>query len=194
MSIFFNCACGISVTLQNLSSLSFELCQVDFQTKSPKFMHLNCSQHEYKLKNIPIQMNLIFIFLAVSFITWVCGQENNTTQPDRDAVFIGPCTWILDRKCPDKDVKFFLFTPSNPDERQPIHIEDSWENSNLSSSNYDARFPVKIIVHGYNSDMQLTPLIDMKGEYLQRGKYNLFFVDWSVLGPAPCESFIFRLK
>jgi pimeloyl-ACP methyl ester carboxylesterase len=34
--------------------------------------------------------------------------------------------------------------------------------------------------------MMLTPLIDAKNEYLQRGDYNLFFVDWSVLGPAPC--------
>jgi pancreatic lipase-related protein 2 len=35
--------------------------------------------------------------------------------------------------------------------------------------------------------MMLTPLIDAKREYLQRGDYNLFFVDWAVLGPAPCE-------
>lgn len=26
--------------------------------------------------------------------------------------------------------------------------------------------------------MMLTPLIDAKREYLQRGDYNLFFVDW----------------
>lgn len=32
----------------------------------------------------------------------------------------------------------------------------------------------------------LTPLIYMKSEYLERGDYNLFFTDWSVLGPAPC--------
>lgn len=127
-------------------------------------------------------------FTVVALITNVCGQENATeNMPDRDALYVGPCTWILERKCPDKDVKFFLFTQTNPDERQPLHIGDSWENSNISLSFYDARFPVKIIVHGYNSDMQLTPLIDMKAEYLQRGKYNLFFVDWSVLGPAPCE-------
>lgn len=113
-------------------------------------------------------------------------------MPERDALYIGPCTWILERKCPDRDVKFFLFTQSNVDERQPIHVGADWESSNISSSFYDARFPAKIIVHGYNSDMQLTPLIDMKGEYLQRGKYNLFFVDWSVLGPAPCESTLIR--
>ncbi len=47
---------------------------------------------------------------------------------------------------------------------------------------------------GYNSDMMLTPLIDMKREYLQRGDYNLFFVDWSVLGPAPCKLKIIRSR
>lgn len=112
------------------------------------------------------------------------------TETNRDSIFIGPCTWILERKCPDKDVKFWLFTQSNPEDRQPIFIDDTWEKSNLSKSFYDPTFPVKIIIHGYNSDMQLTPLIDMKQEYLHRGKYNLFFVDWSTLGPAPCKSFL----
>lgn len=141
------------------------------------------------LRNLSIKHIHLYVvcqFAAVALITNVGGQEN-ATMPERDALYIGPCTWILERKCPDRDVKFFLFTQSNYDERQPIHVGDDWESSNISSSFYDARFPAKIIVHGYNSDMQLTPLIDMKGEYLQRGKYNLFFVDWSVLGPAPCE-------
>jgi len=40
---------------------------------------------------------------------------------------------------------------------------------------------------GYNSDMMLAPLIDAKNEYLQRGDYNLFFVDWSTLAPGPCK-------
>lgn len=45
---------------------------------------------------------------------------------------------------------------------------------------------MKIIIHGYNSDMFLTPLIQMKTEYLQRGSFNLFYVDWSLLAPGPC--------
>lgn len=128
-------------------------------------------------------------FVLASFVINVCGQEMNSTEaPPRDSsVYIGPCTWVMDRKCPDKDVKFWLFTPSNPDERQRVHVDETWEKSNLSSTFYDPKFPVKIIIHGYNSDMQLTPLIDMKKEYLERGNYNLFFADWSVLGPGPCE-------
>lgn len=100
----------------------------------------------------------------------------------------------MTRTCPDKDVKFYLFTPENPDEREAIHVEDTWEQSNLSSSHYNPMYPVKIIIHGYNSDMELTPLIDMKQEYLKRGSYNLFYVDWGVLGPAPCESCFLRVN
>lgn len=131
----------------------------------------------------PARLVSVAAFLAMI----VCGQEMNETEPIRDSIYIGPCTWVIDRKCPDKDVKFWLFTQSNPDERQFVHVEDTWEKSNLSSSFYNPMFPVKIIIHGYNSDMELTPLIDMKQEYLQRGNYNLFYVDWSILGPGPCE-------
>lgn len=134
------------------------------------------------------------ISIAAFFFFTIFGQgiEDNGTPSSRD-INIGTCTWILDRKCPDEDVKFWLFTQTNPDDRQAIHVDESWEKSNLSTSFFDPQFPVKIIVHGYNSDMQLTPLIDMKQEYLHRGQYNLFFADWSVLGPAPCRSKILKL-
>lgn len=105
---------------------------------------------------------------------------------DHDSVSVGPCTWVMSRKCPDDDVKFFLFTRSNPSDRQLVHIDETLDKSNLTDSNFDPFDPVKIIIHGYNADMFLTPLIDMKDEYLNRGSYNLFFVDWSVLGPGPC--------
>lgn len=137
-----------------------------------------------RLNKTEIWIDLFYVL--ASFALKVDGQESNNTEAN-DSIFIGPCSWILNRKCPDKDVKFWLFTQSNPDDRQAVYVDDSWEKSNLSSSFYDPNFPVKIIIHGYNSDMQLTPLIDMKQEYLQRGKYNLFFADWSVLGPAPCD-------
>lgn len=125
----------------------------------------------------------------------------------RTQIDIGPCSWIVDRPCPDDDVKFYLFTRKNPRDRQSIHADETWDKSNLSSSNFNPMHPTKIIIHGYNSDMFLTPLIEMKdgewwapferrimpgwwfrlfSEYLQRGEYNLFYVDWSILAPAPC--------
>jgi pancreatic lipase-related protein 2 len=107
-------------------------------------------------------------------------------EQSRSSINIGTCTWIIDRKCPDPDIKFWLYTRANPEERQLIHVDETWEKSNLSESTYNPQYAVKIIIHGYNSDMFLTPLIDMKDEYLQRGFYNLFYVDWAILAPGPC--------
>lgn len=47
-------------------------------------------------------------------------------------------------------------------DRRLIHIGESWEKSNISSSSFNPAHPVKIIIHGYNSDMFLGPLIGMK--------------------------------
>lgn len=98
------------------------------------------------------------------------------------------CHWINDRKCPDSEVRFYLYTRSNAgdDERQLIHIDDSWEMSNLSSSFFMPKQPSKIIIHGFRSDMFLTPLIKMKSEYLERSTYNVFFVDWFNLSSSIC--------
>lgn len=136
----------------------------------------------------------------------MCSNCQNMSEPNRDKIYVGPCAWVLTPdSCPDNDIKFYLYTRKNPDERQLINSGSSWETSNITASFYNPKYPVKIIIHGtrtlnvnqlspsnlyfilgYNSDMMLTPLIDAKNEYLQRGDYNLFFVDWAVLGPAPC--------
>lgn len=81
---------------------------------------------------------------------------------ERSEINVGPCTWIVDRKCPDENIRFYLFTRHNMRDRQLIHIDESLELSNLSTSYFDPKNPVKIIIHGYNSDMFLQPLIDMK--------------------------------
>lgn len=80
----------------------------------------------------------------------------------RTQIDIGPCAWIVDRPCPDADVKFFLFTRINAKDRQSIHADETLDKSNISSSYFNPMHPTKIIIHGYNSDMFLTPLIDMK--------------------------------
>lgn len=83
-------------------------------------------------------------------------------EESKSSFSIGTCTWVIDRSCPDENIKFYLYTRSNPDDRQMVHIDETWENSNLSMSNFNPKHAVKIIIHGYNSDMFLTPLIDMK--------------------------------
>ncbi|TMW49842.1 hypothetical protein DOY81_005082 [Sarcophaga bullata] len=101
-------------------------------------------------------------------------------------ITIGPCTWAIERKCPDNDITFYLYTRKNPDDRQYLYIDSNLDDSNLTKSYYDSKHPSKIIIHGYNSDMFLHPLQMMKMEYLAKGDYNLFYVDWSKLAPGPC--------
>lgn len=72
--------------------------------------------------------------------------------------------------CPSSDIKFYLYTRKNPQDRQLIYADGI--NSNLSNSNFNPSDPTKIILHGYNSDMFLTPLIQMKG-----GKLHWQWID-----------------
>nr|XP_040232337.2 uncharacterized protein LOC120955495 [Anopheles coluzzii] len=118
------------------------------------------------------------------------SRQEETAQPD---VALGENNQVPDSNrilmgeyCSNTDIRFYLFTRSNPDDRQYIHIDETWEQSNLSSSYFNPSHPVKVIIHGYNADMFLTPLINMKGEYLSRANYNLFYVDWSDLAHGPC--------
>lgn len=83
-------------------------------------------------------------------------------QQSRLQVNIGPCIWVFSGKCPHPDIKFYLYTRKNTKDRQSIRVDETWEKSNLSNSFFNPNHPTKVIVHGYNSDMFLTPLIQMK--------------------------------
>ncbi|XP_029659615.1 uncharacterized protein LOC115233379 isoform X2 [Formica exsecta] len=98
--------------------------------------------------------------------------------------FVGPCLVNTNQTCPDEEVTFYLYTRFNPEEGQQLLVNAT--SSNLADTNFVAAAPTKIIVHGYNSDMQLGYLVDIRNEYLKRGKYNLIAVDWHRLATAPC--------
>lgn len=85
-----------------------------------------------------------------------------TEPPLGRDISIGPCIWTVDRKCPDRDILFYLYTRKNPKDRQFVHIDESLKKSNLTSSHFNKLHPTKIIIHGYNSDMFLHPLQLMK--------------------------------
>ncbi|XP_059222111.1 pancreatic lipase-related protein 2 [Stomoxys calcitrans] len=110
-----------------------------------------------------------------------------TTMPPKNRdIQLGPCLWAIDRKCPDKDITFYLYTRKNPADRQYIQVDGTLQDSNLTESFFDKNHPSKILIHGYNADMFLHPLYMMKNEYLAKGDYNVFFVDWSKLAIGPC--------
>ena len=107
----------------------------------------------------------------------------NTLEQGRD-YFIGPCLVNTNQTCPDKEVTFFLFTKRNPKAWQQIFVDGS--GSNLGRTNFNASNPTKIVVHGYDSDMELSYLVDVRNEYLKRYDYNVIAVDWHRLATAPC--------
>lgn len=89
-------------------------------------------------------------------------REEKQMQTDDGHFSVGPCTWVINKNCPDENVRFYLYTNKNSKDRQLVHVDTTWDSSNISSSYYDPAHPVKIIIHGYNSDMFLQPLIEMK--------------------------------
>lgn len=111
----------------------------------------------------------------------VSNTVNNELNKD---YFLGPCLVNTNQTCPDEEVTFFLYTIHNKIEGQQILVNSS--NSNLADTNFVASRPTKILVHGYNSDMQLEYLVDIRKEYLKKGSYNLISLDWHRLATAPC--------
>jgi pancreatic lipase-related protein 2 len=86
------------------------------------------------------------------------GAESGESFEDR-ADNSTACHWIYNQTCPDPEIRFYLYTRSNPDERQLIN---TGESSNISSSFFNPQKPSKIIIHGFRADMFLTPLFRMK--------------------------------
>ncbi|XP_043269843.1 uncharacterized protein [Venturia canescens] len=114
------------------------------------------------------------------------SSNNNSIQigyHEKD-YFIGPCLIHSNKSCPDEEVTFFLYTRNNPFDGEEIRVNGTW--SNLNEMNYSKNYPTKIIIHGYNSDMQLDSLVDIRIEYLKKEPANLIAVDWHRLAVGPC--------
>ncbi|KAK0160679.1 hypothetical protein PV328_008064 [Microctonus aethiopoides] len=97
---------------------------------------------------------------------------------------IGPCLVHGNTSCPDKEVTFFLYTRKNPTYGHEIIVNDT--DSNLKDTNFNPKLPTKILIHGYNSNMQLEALVDIRNEYLKKHDCNIFAVDWNRLAAGPC--------
>lgn len=104
--------------------------------------------------------------------------------------FIGPCLVNTNQTCPDKEVTFFLYTQKNPDMAQQILVDDT--SSNLRDTSFVPSNPTKILVHGYDSDMMLSYLVDVRNEYLKTYDYNVIALDWHRLATAPCYPLVVR--
>lgn len=134
---------------------------------------------------------LFTCFLIVAEVVAAIGNtqifvvSNTVDDQHGKDFFVGPCLVNTNQTCPDEEVTFFLYTKYNPDKAQQLLVNNT--DSNLAETNFVATLPTKIIVHGYNSDMQLDYLVDIRNEYLKRkDNYNLIAVDWHRLAAGPC--------
>lgn len=97
---------------------------------------------------------------------------------------IGPCVIVIGGTCPDSSISFYLFTRKNPYNGQKVVVYPKWDN--ISLSNFNLSHPNKFLIHGYNGDISLGPLMDIKTEYLSKGEHNIWAVNWPSLCEAPC--------
>ncbi|CAG9864880.1 unnamed protein product [Phyllotreta striolata] len=112
-------------------------------------------------------------------------QEINRNRV-RGVLSLGNCRIVYNPVCPDPDVTFFLFTKHQPKYPVPIRVGTNWKETNFNQTRFDPRKPTKIIIHGYNSDMNISALVEVRNEYLKTKDYNIFVVDWSPLNQSPC--------
>ncbi|KDR21675.1 probable phospholipase A1 magnifin [Zootermopsis nevadensis] len=127
-----------------------------------------------------------FIRLFILLAAVAChGLATTSVALFRNTEFsVGRCRLVIEGTCPDPDVEFFLYTRSNPTDAQIIAVNEGLLN--LTSSNFNSSHPTKFIIHGYNSDMDLDVLVDIRKAYLDEGDHNVIAVDWSRLCPGPC--------
>lgn len=141
-----------------------------------------------------LTLSAVLFIHSVAFLDQVLTQNlglNNDSVDGRQLGmlgskngFIGPCLIVINQTCPDQEVSFFLYTRKNLMMGQQVHVNDT--GSNLLVTNFEPDDPTKIIVHGYNSDMQLDSLVDIRREYLKKAPTNVISVDWHRLAAGPC--------
>lgn len=135
------------------------------------WQHVNC------------QATPISIYVPNHMVPLPEGINNNLRN---EGLVLGNCKVVINDICPDPDIKFFLYTKSNPKVPEGVRIGSDPHVSNLTSTSFNPKNPVKIIIHGYNSDMYLNVLVEIKDQYLKTNDYNIFAIDWSPLCQSPC--------
>ncbi|XP_065221142.1 lipase member H-like isoform X2 [Planococcus citri] len=84
--------------------------------------------------------------------------------------------------CPDKDIRFYLYTSEQKTRRE---IDTSFRYS-LLKYGWNPNKKNVIVIHGFNGTESKSPMTIIRDAYLNRGDYNVFTVDWSILTFFPC--------
>jgi hypothetical protein len=72
----------------------------------------------------------------------------------------------------ETDVRFMLFTRSNPTSGQQI----TWTSQSIANSNFNPAHPVRVLIHGWNSGLGSGVNTAPTANYLQLGNFNIIQV------------------
>ncbi|XP_050541867.1 lipase member I-like [Daktulosphaira vitifoliae] len=85
--------------------------------------------------------------------------------------------------CPHPRIQFFLYTRLTQNKPDLLDVTDQ---ESLYSSHFNPKYPVKIIIHGFQGGRNLSPSTDLRNAYFTRSNYNIIIVDYSTLAQIPC--------
>jgi pimeloyl-ACP methyl ester carboxylesterase len=77
----------------------------------------------------------------------------------------------------ESDMRFLLFTRSNPTEPHEIQILNQ---ASIDNSNFNPNHPTRITIHGWNGNANSGVNILTRNSYLNHGDFNVITVDWAV--------------
>jgi hypothetical protein len=69
----------------------------------------------------------------------------------------------------ERDTRFLLFTRANPTNGQVV----TWTSASIQNSNFNSQWPVRFLIHGFNSGPGSSINTASTSAYIQRGNYNV---------------------
>ncbi|XP_073989006.1 pancreatic lipase-related protein 2-like [Rhodnius prolixus] len=112
----------------------------------------------------------------------------NCPHSDETIIHFGSCPLVIGERCDSNLVRLYLYNRINRNKPTFVVFNDDGTD-NLTASTYNPRLKSKVIIHGYNSDMNLNLLQNLKDEYLTSNNYNIWMVNYPDLSKEPCYGF-----
>ncbi|CAD6231499.1 GSCOCG00001440001-RA-CDS [Cotesia congregata] len=138
-----------------------------------------------------MKVKIFSVFLLLIFISNVLSRNilpESENMREKRELFTMFCANDPAERNIDQGINFHLFT-TDWNSSELIVMNDT--QNNLKDTKFNPKNPTKIIVHGYNADMNLFALVDMRHNYLNKSQildnqdqefyYNVIAVDWERL-------------
>ncbi|EDW54000.1 inactive pancreatic lipase-related protein 1 [Drosophila sechellia] len=114
------------------------------------------------------------LILLLTIISGFCKGENHTRGWLPEFCVVG------EQKCPNSRVSFWLYTNQTRDD--PIQLDPL----NPQKDIFESLLPLKILIHGFIGNRNLTPNLEVRDVLLQTQPVNVISVDYGTLVRWPC--------